>query len=75
MPRASSTFRQTDVTRAVKAVRAAGVEVGKVEIRPDGTITIGAGSADKVGQTTDNGAVSNDLDRELAEFEERHGQG
>jgi hypothetical protein len=75
MVRIPSTFRQTDVTRAVKAVRAAGVQVAKVEIRPDGTITIGTGAADKAGQTNDDGVVSNALDRELAEFEERHGQG
>jgi hypothetical protein len=75
MARAPSTFRQTDVTRAVKAVRAAGVEVSKVEIGPDGTITIRTGPGYEAGQTNDKGAVSNALDRELAEFEERHGQG
>ena len=38
MARASSTFKKRDVTAAVKAVVAAGVEVGRVEI-------------DKVGRT------------------------
>jgi hypothetical protein len=38
--RAPSTFRQQDVTRAVKAVAAAGVHIAKVEIDKSGKITI-----------------------------------
>lgn len=33
-------FKQSDVTRAVKATRAAGVEVARVRIGRDGTIQI-----------------------------------
>lgn len=33
-------IRQSQITRAVKAVQAAGVPVGRVEIGPDGTINI-----------------------------------
>jgi hypothetical protein len=40
MSRAPSTFRQRDVRAAVEAVRAAGVEVTKVEIDKDGKISI-----------------------------------
>ena len=43
MPRKPCTFRQTDVTRAVKAVQAAGIEVGRVEIDKDGKIVVLAG--------------------------------
>jgi hypothetical protein len=39
-PRAPSTFRQQDVTRAVKAVVAAGVGIARVEIDRAGKITI-----------------------------------
>jgi hypothetical protein len=67
MPRAPSTFRQQDVTRAVKAVSAAGVHIARVEIGRDGTIVV----------VTRQPATSqqDDLDQELAEFEARHDQG
>jgi len=40
MPRAPSTFRQQDVTRAVKAMVAAGVGIARVEIDNTGKIVI-----------------------------------
>jgi hypothetical protein len=40
MPRASATFKQADVVRAVKAVRAAGLEVERTEIGRDGRIVL-----------------------------------
>ena len=36
-------FRQTDVERAVKSVRATGLDVFGVEIGPDGTIRVNTG--------------------------------
>jgi hypothetical protein len=64
-------FRQSDVTRAVRGARAAGIEIARVEIDPEGPqskITIIAGKPES--QTAEN-----DLDAELADFEARHGQG
>ena len=43
MARAPSTFRQQDVTRAVKAVIAAGVNIARVEIDKSGKIVIVTG--------------------------------
>ena len=40
MSRAPSTFRKRDVTAAVEAVVAAGIEVARVEVDKDGKITI-----------------------------------
>ena len=40
MARAPSTFRQNDVTRAVKATKAAGVDIARIEIAKDGRIVI-----------------------------------
>ncbi|HMF24116.1 MAG TPA: hypothetical protein VKG24_18640 [Pseudolabrys sp.] len=40
MARAPSAFRQQDITRAVKAVAAAGVDIARVEIDKEGTIAI-----------------------------------
>jgi hypothetical protein len=67
MARAPSTFRQQDVTRAVKAVTAAGVDIARVEIARDGRIVIVTAEAQP--------AVQDNLDRELEEFNARHGQG
>ena len=50
MSRAPSTFRQQDVTRAVKAVVAAGVEIARVEIDKAGKITIIALSTEPNGK-------------------------
>ena len=67
MARSPSTFRQQDVTRAVKGVIAAGMNIVRVEIGKDKIVVVthqqqGCGPQD-------------DLDRELVEFESRHGQG
>jgi DUF1009 family protein len=40
MVRAPSTFRQNDVTRAIKATKAAGIDIARTEIAKDGRIII-----------------------------------
>jgi len=60
--RAPSTFRQQDVTRAVKAVTAAGVGIARVEIDKVGKIVIITGeTTEQPGQ-----ASGNDLDNWIA---------
>ena len=40
MARTPATFKQADMVRAVKAARAAGLDVARTEIAPDGTIRL-----------------------------------
>jgi hypothetical protein len=51
MSRAPSTFRQQDVTRAVKAVAAAGVGIARVEIDRFGKIVIVASKSTGMPET------------------------
>lgn len=67
--RARATFRQRDISRAVRAVLGTGVGVARVEVGTDGKITILTGNP--IDEQSTSG--QNDLDRELAEFEARHG--
>lgn len=68
MARGACTFKQQDVTRALRAALAAGLAVLRVEIDKFGKIIVVTG-----GDTPSS--PPDELDRELAEFEARHGQG
>ena len=68
MARGKLRFRQTDVTRAIKAAVAAGIDVARVEIDKEGKIVIVAAEPDSEG-------VEVGLDRELREWEARRDQG
>lgn len=46
MPRGPCKFRQRDVTKAVRAVVAAGVQVARVEVDKDGRIVVIAGKSE-----------------------------
>jgi hypothetical protein len=55
MARTSSNFRQQDVTRAVKAVTAAGVHIVRIEIDKTGKISIiTTDAADRPGDVEGN---------------------
>jgi hypothetical protein len=70
MSRAPSTFRQADLTRALKAAVAAGVHIARVEIDTTGKIVIVARKPIGASETP-----VDELDRELADWEARHGEG
>jgi hypothetical protein len=59
MSRGPSTFRQQDVTRALRATVAAGIEVERVEIDKDGKIVV---VASKVKQPGEEGSTVNEWD-------------
>jgi hypothetical protein len=66
LARGPSTFRQLDVTRAVKGTRAAGVPVARVEIGKDGKIVVIAGKQDETEKDESkptSGMRSNDADQ------------
>ena len=65
MARSAPSFRQADVTRAVRGALAGGIEIARVEIDRGGKIVIVSGKPAE--QQPDN-----ELDRELAEFEAQH---
>ena len=47
MPRRAAAFTQSDMTRALKAAQAAGLDVARVEVQPDGTINVVMASANE----------------------------
>ena len=60
MARGRCTFKQQDVTRAVRAMVAAGIEVQRVEIDRDGKIVVVTGKPQDV---ADEGRGENEWDR------------
>jgi hypothetical protein len=61
MSRGSLRFKQTDITRAVKALVAAGVGVSRVEIEKDGKIVIVPGQPTNMDRPV--AAESNEWDK------------
>ena len=66
MARRPCTFKERDVTRALRGVKAAGIEIQRVEIDKAGKIIIV--SANDSPQTSDD-----EVEQELAAFEAMHG--
>jgi hypothetical protein len=58
MARGPCTFKQRDVTRALRAAVAAGVQVSRFEIDKDGRIIV----VTENGSTDDNDVLSNEWD-------------
>jgi hypothetical protein len=59
MSRGPTTFRQRDVAAAIRAARRAGIEVARIKIERDGTITIISGKPEEPDTT---GAEVNEWD-------------
>ena len=69
MARTPSNFRQTDISRALKAIRVAGYSAARILIGKDGQIevtTVDGKAPGKPGEPADT-----DLDRELTDWEGR----
>ncbi len=60
--RGPSAFKKSDVVRAMTAVQAAGLEVARVEIRPDGLIVVVPSKRNETTSPPDDG---NDWDELL----------
>jgi hypothetical protein len=69
MSRAPSTFRESDVKRALRAIEAAGKKAASVEIE-DGRIKIRL----KNGTGADNYDTSGNVTNETSEWDEKYGQ-
>ena len=72
LSRRAQNFRQGDVVKALKAAAIAGLNVRRTVFETDGKIVIEYGEPEA---TEVASPPTEDLDRELAEFEARHGQG
>jgi hypothetical protein len=68
MSRRPCTFRQSDLTRAIKAARAAGVEIERVEIERDGRMIVVMNKGD-VPQP--NGGDTNPWDEVLSDVADK----
>jgi hypothetical protein len=62
MSRVPSTFRQADVTKAVKAVVAAGVDIARIEIDAAGKIVIVTGKPEAQDSSAPGREGSNEWD-------------
>ncbi|RWQ68900.1 MAG: hypothetical protein EOS85_31385 [Mesorhizobium sp.] len=62
MSRTPATFKAADLTRAVKAARAAGLEVNRIEITKDGRIVLIYAPSDVPGAQPIDSTLSNEWD-------------
>ena len=65
-------FKESDIVRACNAAKKAGITIASVEIDKNGKINVIALQPDAAKAEPTDSIV--DLDRELKEFQERHGQ-
>ncbi len=56
MARGACTFKQQDVTRALRATVAAGIEVKRIEIDKDGKIIVVTGKPAEMGEAIGQGS-------------------
>lgn len=66
MTRGARTFRQTDLTRALKAARAAKVEIARIEVDKDGRAVLVIGTPEQRVTT------GNELDQWMAKHAHDH---
>jgi hypothetical protein len=48
MSRGPQRFRESEMRRAIKAARSAGIEIARIEVGPDGRVSLVPGKVDEV---------------------------
>jgi hypothetical protein len=72
MSRGPATFRQADLTKAIKGARQAGFEVSSVSVDRDGKITVQVATATPAAPPTEDDKDDAEIQRWLSDYDARN---